>query len=365
MLGPFSLGRFVRVGKIGRGVASHVYHVRDLLSGMDLALKVYDRRMLPPNLLDGVHREISTHGQLRHPHIGEPRPRQRARRPRGALPLPQPAASRADTSRSPTPPASLGTRHPAHAPPRLPESAARDRRCASRPSPTEPPAVALYAAFESGSFLCLVLQLATHGSLHERMRDIRRSEEAVSRFILGPLLSAVGYLHENHVIHRDIKPENILLYSSHLLLGDLGFATCTRRSRAVTQLGTCNFMAPEVIAVDIAGRGSQMRCEVPRDERPPYGPEVDVWAIGCVAFELLTGRPLFDGGTDRDVLNCVRGEPGHGSRPRPREEGRSSSPCCPLRPEAAPGVPRADSPPPAPRVPRPPQQRGRRPCPTR
>lgn len=153
-------------------------------------------------------------------------------------------------------------------------------------------AVSMYAAFEDGPFLCILMELAPDGSLYRRMSDIKRSEEAVAKYILGPLLSVLGYMHHLSLMHRDIKPENILLRSSHILLSDLGFAVNYQLQRPVTQLGTMHFMAPEICTHDPWDPSSPRRSKVPRAQRRPYGPAVDVWAVGCVAYELLCKKPL-------------------------------------------------------------------------
>lgn len=150
----------------------------------------------------------------------------------------------------------------------------------------------MFAAFEDGPFLCIVMELAVDGSLYRRLHDIKRSEEAVAKYILGPLLSVLAYMHSYGIIHRDLKPENILLRSSHILLSDLGFAVNVTLQRPVTQLGTMHFMAPEICVHDPWDPNSLRRSKVPRAQRKVYGPAVDVWAVGCVAYELLCKQPL-------------------------------------------------------------------------
>jgi len=277
--GTWELIRFRRVEKLDAGFASHVYKVLDLRSRRLVVLKVYDTNSLSSVMHRSVMQEISIHGRLSHPHLGKPdRPS-------------NPGAS---------PPHALFVRLPFSAPP---------ADCRALPEQFACPilsAASMYAAFQDENCLCLVLELAEDGSLYRRLNDIKRTEEAVAKYILGPLLSVVSLLHRENIVHRDLKPENILLSSSHVLLADLGFAINTTLQRPVTQLGTMHFMAPEICSVRSASDGSRtLRSSVPRGERPAYGPAVDVWAIGCIAYELLTSEPLFKGPTENDVIDSI------------------------------------------------------------
>ena len=109
------------------------------------------------------------------------------------------------------------------------------------------------------------------------------------------LARAMQYAHDRGVIHRDLKPTNILLTADGKpKITDFGLAKTVEDDSGRTQsgqvLGTPSFMAPE-----------QARGEVER-----VGPSADVYALGAILYDLLTGRPPFAGSSVLDTLEMVR-----------------------------------------------------------
>ncbi|XP_078233808.1 cyclin-dependent kinase-like 2 isoform X4 [Pogona vitticeps] len=108
------------------------------------------------------------------------------------------------------------------------------------------------------------------------------------RKYLYQIIKGIGFCHSHNIIHRDIKPENILVSCSGIIkLCDFGFArTLAAPGEAYTDyVATRWYRAPELLVGDIK-----------------YGKAVDVWAIGCLVTEMLTGEPLFPGDSDIDQL---------------------------------------------------------------
>lgn len=108
------------------------------------------------------------------------------------------------------------------------------------------------------------------------------------RKYLFQIMRGIAFCHSHNIIHRDIKPENILVSQSGVVkLCDFGFArTLAASGEAYTDyVATRWYRAPELLVGDIK-----------------YGKAVDVWAIGSLVTEMLTGEPLFPGDSDIDQL---------------------------------------------------------------
>ncbi|KAJ7345319.1 hypothetical protein JRQ81_001269 [Phrynocephalus forsythii] len=119
-----------------------------------------------------------------------------------------------------------------------------------------------------------------------------RVPEHLVKSIMWQTLQAVNFCHKHNCIHRDVKPENILITKHFVIkLCDFGFARIlTGPSDYYTDyVATRWYRSPELLVGDTQ-----------------YGPPVDVWAIGCVFAELLSGIPLWPGKSDVDQLYLIR-----------------------------------------------------------
>jgi WD40 repeat protein len=157
-----------------------------------------------------------------------------------------------------------------------------------------PNILALYDSGEADSFLFYVMPYIEGESLRDRIDREKQLpvDEAVQ--IAQEIASALDYAHRHDVIHRDIKPENILLHDGRAMVADFGIALAvtsagnTRMTETGMSLGTPHYMSPE-----------QAMGERELDARS------DVYALGCVLYEMLTGEPPFTGTTAQAIVARV------------------------------------------------------------
>jgi eukaryotic-like serine/threonine-protein kinase len=148
----------------------------------------------------------------------------------------------------------------------------------------------LHDSGEAEGFLYYVMPYVSGESLRQRLsREGPLSVEDALR-IAGDVADALGYAHEQGVVHRDIKPENILLSGGHALVADFGIAKAvevageSKLTETGWGMGTPAYMSPEQILGDaVDGRS-------------------DVYGLGCVLYEMLTGHPPFTAATARAVF---------------------------------------------------------------
>ena len=103
---------------------------------------------------------------------------------------------------------------------------------------------------------------------------------------LRGLVDGVAYLHDHGIVHRDLKPANLFLEEDTVKIGDYGLTKLISESRGsghTESIGTCHYMAPEISS----GR---------------YHKPIDIYAIGVILFEMLTGRVPFDGESVGEIL---------------------------------------------------------------
>jgi WD40 repeat protein len=138
-------------------------------------------------------------------------------------------------------------------------------------------------------FLCL--EYLDGGTLAKKINGQPQPPRAAAR-LLAVLAGAVQHAHEQGVIHRDLKPSNVLL------TGD--------GTPKISDFGLARFGRPELTATGaIMGTPSYMAPEQARGDNAAVGPAADIWALGAILYELLTGRPPFRGLGALDTLKQV------------------------------------------------------------
>ncbi len=146
---------------------------------------------------------------------------------------------------------------------------------------------------DMGAVPFFAMEFVEGGSLADHLRRNSMSMTEVAELVKS-LAEAIHFAHENHVIHRDLKPDNVLMTSEGTpKLTDFGLAKRmdhdTGQTRSGAVLGTPSYMAPEQAAGEI----------------DKFGPQTDVYGLGAVLYELLTGRPPFRAQTPIETVRQV------------------------------------------------------------
>jgi tRNA A-37 threonylcarbamoyl transferase component Bud32 len=152
----------------------------------------------------------------------------------------------------------------------------------------------LFDSGEADSYLFYVMPFVQGETLRDRLNREKQLPVADAVRIATEVASALDYAHRNGVVHRDIKPENILLHDGQALVADFGIALAAskasgaRMTETGMSLGTPHYMSPEQAM----------------GERE-ITPRSDVYALGAVLYEMLTGDPPFTGSTAQAVVARV------------------------------------------------------------
>mmetsp|Transcript_13575 Transcript_13575/g.20464 ORF Transcript_13575/g.20464 Transcript_13575/m.20464 type:complete len:345 (+) Transcript_13575:68-1102(+) len=155
-----------------------------------------------------------------------------------------------------------------------------------------PGIMGFYEVIETKTKVVLVCELLQGGELFDRVVAKGSYTEAEAATVVKQLLEAVDYSHKMKIVHRDLKPENIILAAkgsdTQVKISDFGLAKLLDESYVTSTLcGTPMYVAPEIL----------------KGKTNPYGPKVDIWAVGVIAYILLAGYPPF---FDNDLAKLYR-----------------------------------------------------------
>ncbi|PIK37091.1 hypothetical protein BSL78_26075 [Apostichopus japonicus] len=142
-----------------------------------------------------------------------------------------------------------------------------------------PNIVAFHKHFDDEENFYIILELCSQKSLAQILKLRRCFTEPEVRYFVLQIIDGLRYLHNSCVIHRDLKLGNMFLTENmEVKIGDFGLATKVEfeGDEKRTMCGTPNYIAPEVL------------------DKVGHSFEADVWAIGCILYTMLVGRPPFE-----------------------------------------------------------------------
>lgn len=145
-----------------------------------------------------------------------------------------------------------------------------------------PNIIQLYGWFRDSVNVYILLEYAAGGDLYHRLFSNEETsiDENTVKLFIAQFAQVLDYLKRAGVMHRDIKPENILLANGQIKLADFGWSTwnamTAKQEQEQTFCGTADYVSPEML------------------DRQKYDCKVDVWSLGVLTFELLTGRAPFN-----------------------------------------------------------------------
>jgi serine/threonine protein kinase len=156
---------------------------------------------------------------------------------------------------------------------------------------THPHILPLHDSGQADGLLYYVMPFVDGESLRQRLQQLHQLPIDEALGIARSMLAALGYAHDRGVVHRDIKPENILLSGGEAMVADFGIARAIevggggRMTQTGIAIGTPAYMSPEQAAGEhqLDGRA-------------------DLYSVACVLYEMLAGRPPFDGPTAQAML---------------------------------------------------------------
>ncbi|GAB4200356.1 MAG: hypothetical protein OHK0022_21420 [Roseiflexaceae bacterium] len=155
-----------------------------------------------------------------------------------------------------------------------------------------PAIIVVYEVGEIEGRFFIAMDLINGPDLAEAINQHGRLSWATTLELLKLIAEGLDYAHSQQVVHRDLKPSNILLHPQHgPLISDFGLASMMSQNQASVHrsgaiIGTPHYIAPEIW------------------DSNPATPAADIYALGCIVYEMLTGKILFQGPTPMQVMRA-------------------------------------------------------------
>lgn len=150
--------------------------------------------------------------------------------------------------------------------------------------------VTFHRVFEDSCLMYTLQELCMNGTLWHVQKKRKYITATEARYYVRQILAGVEYLHKRRVVHGDLKLSNIFIDKEmKVKIGDFGLADFVEKNGSIRAIcGTPNYMAPEII------------------EKRGHNFNADIWAIGCILYYLLVGKPPFQGVSETTVFNRIR-----------------------------------------------------------
>ncbi|KAL1488545.1 hypothetical protein ABEB36_015009 [Hypothenemus hampei] len=144
----------------------------------------------------------------------------------------------------------------------------------------------------------IIMEYASGGTLQQYLAQRKESnqylEPQTAMDYFCQILMGLDHVHEKGIVHRDLKCENIFITGKDknvLKIGDFGISKLMSNNYfANTIIGTCNYAAPEIC------------------DGKPYNNKTDIWALGCILYELCALEKMFQGTVTNVVLSIAKGK---------------------------------------------------------
>lgn len=160
--------------------------------------------------------------------------------------------------------------------------------------------IKFYGCYEDANYVYIATEYAKGGELFNHIVKRRRYSEADTRAMVKQILSALCYLHQNHVAHLDLKPENLLLkevpenydemtdkFVPCIKIADFGTSVVFHGNVERAAIGTPGYVAPEVLL------------------QKEYTTEPDIYSLGVITYVLIAGHLPFD---DKELKTMLRAQ---------------------------------------------------------
>lgn len=150
--------------------------------------------------------------------------------------------------------------------------------------------VQFYRVFEDRNFIYTLQELCLNGTLSDLLRKRKCLTIVETKYYVRQIIFGVNYLHQKCIVHGDLKLSNVFLNEKMCVkIGDFGLADTVEGDKVLqVAWGTPNYMAPEIV------------------ERRGRSYKVDIWAVGCIIYYLIVGKPPFQGYDDLSTFERIR-----------------------------------------------------------